>query len=285
MSDYANSAAFILTHGRPDNVITYDVLREAGWTRPVYFIVDDEDKTVPQYQNRYGKESVIIFSKEETEKKIDVADTLKDRRTILYARNASFDIAENLGIDYHIQLDDDYSYFRYRYVKNDTLSSHPIKQFDVLFDSMAAFLKTSNALSVALAQGGDFMGGADSALLNQRIKRKAMNSFIIKTDRRFKFIGRMNEDVNTYVTEGTRGQLFFTIVDVGLAQGATQSNEGGITDLYKTFGTYTKSFYTVMMAPSCTKISTMGRTSRRIHHQIQWNNATPKIISSKHQKK
>ena len=39
-------AAFILTHGRPDNVVTYKTLRACGYTGDVFFIVDNEDATV-----------------------------------------------------------------------------------------------------------------------------------------------------------------------------------------------------------------------------------------------
>ena len=39
-----NFAVFILTHGRPDNVITIKTLRQSGYTGKVYFIIDNEDK-------------------------------------------------------------------------------------------------------------------------------------------------------------------------------------------------------------------------------------------------
>ncbi|EFI4081186.1 TPA: hypothetical protein J5F60_004390 [Escherichia coli] len=36
---------FILTHGRPDKVLTYRTLRRAGYTGKIFIVVDDEDKT------------------------------------------------------------------------------------------------------------------------------------------------------------------------------------------------------------------------------------------------
>jgi hypothetical protein len=283
MPNHQNSAAFILTHGRPDTVVTYELLRRSGWTRPIYLIVDDEDETVPNYRKRYG-EQVVMFSKEDIEKKFDIADTQTDRRTITYARNASFEIAESLGLDYHIQLDDDYRHFEYRYAQDGQLKTEPIKSMDSVFDVLAEFLDISNAHSIAMAQGGDLMGGVNSTRYRERVLRKAMNSFICRTDRPFTFIGRMNEDVNTYTTLGSRGALFFTVVDIDLVQTPTQSQSGGITELYKTFGTYTKSFYTVMMSPSFVRVSTMGTSHQRIHHNISWNKAVPKIISDRYRK-
>lgn len=284
MPTHENSAAFILTHGRPDRVITYDVLRRSGWTRPIYLIVDDEDKTVAEYRKRYGTEQVIMFSKEEMEKRFDIADTQSDRRAIVYARNASFDIAKRIGLDYHIQLDDDYKEFGHRFNRNGVLGYCHIRRFDSVFDSLAEFLDTSGALSVALVQRGELMGGVSSGIFRDGIKRKAMNSFICRTDRRFTFVGRINEDVNTYTTLGSRGNVFFTIPMVDLNQTDTQTQSGGIADLYLSVGTYTKSFYTVMMNPSATKIATMGVNHHRIHHHIAWDNAVPKIISDRYRK-
>ena len=37
-------AVFILTHGRPDNVITYNTLKKAGYTGDIYIVIDNEDK-------------------------------------------------------------------------------------------------------------------------------------------------------------------------------------------------------------------------------------------------
>ena len=94
----------------------------------------------------------------------------------------------------------------------------------------------------------------------------------------------MNEDVNAYLLGTMRGQLFFTTTDVMLVQVATQKNKGGMTETYQASGTYVKSFYAVMMAPSAVKISTIGVTHHRFHHHINWNNVAPKILNESHKK-
>ena len=99
--------AFILTHGRPDNVKTLKTLEKAGYTGKVYIVIDDEDDNEQEYRK--------------------------------------------------------------------------------------------------IAQGGDFIGGAKSLNFRKGILRKAMNTFICDTERPFTFVGRINEDVNTYVTLGSRG--------------------------------------------------------------------------------
>ena len=120
--------------------------------------------------------------------------------------------------------------------------------------------------------------------LQDRVKRKAMNSFFCKTDNPFTFDGRINEDVNAYVGLGRTGNLFLTFCDVSLKQKHTQQNKGGMTETYNEGGTYLKSFYTVMANPSCVKICIMGDKYLRIHHRVNWNNAVPKIISDKYKK-
>jgi len=63
-----------------------------------------------------------------------------------------------------------------------------------------------------------------------------------------------------------------------LKQIQTQKTPGGLTDIYRALGTYIKSFYTVMFAPSCAKISVLGERHDRVHHHIASNAAYPKIL-------
>ena len=139
-------------------------------------------------------------------------------------------------------------------------------------------METTSTNTIAMSQGGDFIGGSEGGL---RLKRKAMNSFVCSTDRPWVCLGRMNEDVNAYVVGGLRGQLFFTTTQIQLDQKQTQTNAGGMSGLYLESGTYIKTFYTIMYAPSCVKVGILGDTrskNYRIHHKINWNNTAPKIL-------
>jgi len=90
--------------------------------------------------------------------------------------------------------------------------------------------------------------------------------------------------VNLYSCGGRRGDLFFTIPNVGVCQKQTQSNSGGMTELYLDSGTYVKSFYSVMYAPSCVKIVDMGPVFRRMHHRVSWKHTTPCILDESFKK-
>jgi len=136
-----------------------------------------------------------------------------------------------------------------------------------------------------MAQGGDFIGAIDNGVKAYRFsRRKCMNSFFCSTERPFKFVGAMNEDVNTYTTLGSRGDLFFTIPPIMLNQGQTQKTKGGITEMYLRFGTFCKAFTTVMMMPGSTKVSMMRSNNPRIHHSIDWKATVPCIINQRHKK-
>ena len=47
-------AAFILTHGRADNVITYNTLRKQGYTGKIILLIDNEDAQIDDYKRKYG---------------------------------------------------------------------------------------------------------------------------------------------------------------------------------------------------------------------------------------
>ena len=112
-----------------------------------------------------------------------------------------------------------------------------------------------------------------------------MNSFFCKTNNPFNFLGRINEDVNTYTTLGSKGELCLSIANVMINQAQTQKNENGMSDIYLDNGTYVKSFYSVISSPSSVKIGVMGDYYKRIHHKVKWNKAVPKIISEKYKKR
>lgn len=275
-------AIFIMSYNRPKNISTLHTLSKANYTGLYYIIISDDDPQIDVYKSLY-KDKLHIFNKDEVEKSLDTYDNNGSKACILYARNYCFTLARKLKLKYFLEFDDDYIELAYRYPLDNKLKICNIKEFDKIVDIFIDFLNDTNATSVAFAQHGDFIGGVQNDFIKNRIKRKAMNSFFCRTDKPFQFIGRINEDVNTYVKLGSIGELFLTVCDVSLKQKHTQQNKGGMTDTYED-GTYLKSFYTVLANPNCTTINIMGDKHLRLHHRINWNYAVPKIISNKYKK-
>lgn len=284
MSAPKNFVVFILTHGRPEQQDTLKSLERHGYTGPIVMIIDNEDKTADEYRRLYG-DMVYQFDKRAVAKTFDEAGNFDDRRAIVYARNVCFEVAKELGYRYFLELDDDYTRFGYKCDGEGAYVDKPIESLDALFGMTLEFLKATPVSSIAWAQGGDFIGGKSGSRAKRlTLWRKCMNTFFCDVEKPFQFLGRINEDVNTYTCEGRRGLLLVTTSQLSINQRQTQTNKGGMTDIYKAAGTYIKSFYSVMFAPSCVTISEMGPVEKRLHHQVRWNNCVPKILDERHRK-
>lgn len=279
-----NFCIIIISHGRPNNILTLKTLKEANCKLPMFILIDNEDKTADEYLKKYPQ-MVYIFDKLKYAKMVDNYDNSENYRTTTHARNACFDLAKELGYEYFLVLDDDYREFKFR-IKQGLI--HPKdrykikKDIDTIFLITLEYYKQTNALSICFSQGGDWFGGETN--FNKKPKRKAMNSFFCSINRRFNFISRLNEDVNTYMDLGKTGNVFLTIPFIQLDQIQTQKTTGGMSEAYLKDGTYTKSFYTVMNRPDCVRVNKMGRTNLRFHHLTDWSVAVPCIISEKYKK-
>lgn len=281
-------AIFILSHGRADRVQTVEALKGASYKGDWYIVIDDEDDQADDYVSFYG-DRVVLFDKREAEKHTDKGDNVDNRGVVVFARNEVFNIAKSLGYDYMLVLDDDYKSFVWRKVvkKEDgtkVLNRTEVKDLNAVIDIFLKFLKESPADCVCMGQTGDLIGGMENGNFQKGYIRKIMNSFFFPTDSKVRFYGRINEDATTYTYEGSQGRLFLTSMRVFLEQTQTQANPDGLTTAYKRWGTYVKTFYSVMWTPSAVKVSMMGSSEKRVHHKVNWNNCVPKIIREEYKK-
>lgn len=274
-------AILIISHGRPDKVVCVDTLKKVGYTGKYFIIIDNEDDTADRYYELYG-DKVIMFDKKALDGTFDIMDNFEGRSVPVFARNELYRIAKDLELKYFLELEDDTKGFVHRYVKDGKLKATPIKNFDAIVNTVVEWLSTTNIDTVAFIQAGDLLGGYERKLWQSKVVRKAMQTFFFKVDNPVYFQGRFNDDVNMYLQYGKVGKIVLSIRDVVLITEETQKVSGGITEMYKSYGTYVKSFYSVMLRPDCTRIHgmTMFSGNRRIHHQINWDKAVPKIISS-----
>lgn len=277
-------AILILSHGRPDKLYTLKALEKANYTGKWYIVIDDEDETENEYRKKYG-DRVVQFRKAPVIEATDSMDTMNEHRAIVYVRNKSFDIARDLGLTYFLQLDDDVEEICARYPEDGRLKAKSYPCLDGVCEAMIDFLDDSGALTVALAQGGDLIGGlSEGARYGKGLLRKAMNSFFCRVDKPIDYRGTMNEDVVTYTTLGSRGELFLTYTKTMILPKATQSVSGGMTEVYKDNGTYMKSFYAVMSMPSCVDVALLTTSHKRIHHKVWWDRCVPQIVNERYKK-
>lgn len=273
---------FIPSYKRANNVLTYKTLRLGGYNGKIYIVVDDKDPMIDEYKKKF--KDVLVFSKDEISKNIDVVDNFPQKNSVIYARNAIPLLAKEVGVKYYLVLDDDYERFTYRRCYGEKLKGFRVLKLGEIILACFEYLEKTDLIDCfCFAQEGDFIGGADS-FESIGGKRKIMNSFFCKTDKPFEWKARMNDDVSTNLYNGQRGKLFFTINDVSIKQAETQTSDGGLTDMYLDMGTYVKSFYSVIVSPNCCKISTLGNNDLRIHHKIFWNKSCPKLIREENKK-
>lgn len=275
----------IMSHGRPERVLTYDSLRKQGYAGPICVLIDNEDKKADGYREKFGAD-VQVFDKTKWANKTDVCDNYQHRRAIVYARNACYEIARKLGYRWFIQLDDDYTDWQYNFDECLRWNRKPIKSLHELFAATFEFLEDSKVAAIAWAQGGDFFGGGKCTHIWPAIqaKRKCMNTWFCDTERPLSYAGHMNEDCSCYVVNGVRGGAFLQLALLQIMQTPTQAAAGGMSELYESSGTYLKSLYTLIQAPSCTRIHAMNSLHGRLHHWIEYNHCAPKIIPERFRK-
>jgi hypothetical protein len=276
-------AVFILSHGRADDVKTIKMLQGGHYSGKWFVVIDDEDKDADKYFQKYG-DHVIQFCKKEIADQTDTCDLDNDRRVGVFARNFIIDEAKRRGYKYHLQLDDDFTILDYRFIKGNRLVAKKCTQFDALFAAMLEFLENTNTVWLSFGLNSWYQGGAKNKHFYDGLIRKTMGSFFMNTDLAPKFFCRMNDDITTNIMSTYRGSIMFTFLPIQVLTPPTQHVAGGMTDIYQENGTYRKSFYSIMNAPSFVLISSQGIIDKRLHHEINWNACAPKILNERYKK-
>ena len=282
----------ILSHGRPQDQATVSTLDRFGYTGDWYILLDDEDSTIEEYKKLYGEDKIKVFSKEEIMDSVDTLDNFHIRKTVVYARNASYKVVKGMGYKYFMMCEDDHDSVRWRMSPEIVYSSkmvsfdknyHALDQIiDIMLDY---FIATPRIQTLCMAQSGDYIGGGNSRMATAQFRRKAMGTFITRVDNPIKFSGTMNDDTNAYTSLASMGNLMLTTGFIAVNTKQTQKNSGGNTELYASMGTYVKSFYSVIGHPSGVKISTLANNGDRVknnifrvHHRVNWKNVAPMIL-------
>ena len=100
MMRHSDFCVLIISHGRAGRVKTLNALERFGYSGPWYIIIDNEDSQAGDYLNCYGSDHVVVFDKPLEASRLDIADNFTGRlgrKSTVYVRNASFDIARRLG--------------------------------------------------------------------------------------------------------------------------------------------------------------------------------------------
>ena len=273
-----DTAVFILTHGRAKEQRTLKTLSDCGYTGKCYLIIDDMDDQKDLYEEMYG-DMVISFSKPSID--CDTFTNQTEWRTVLYARNATKEIAERLGLSYVLMCDNDISNFTFRIVKGDSLKGFRITDMNSLLDSMAKVMQAGGLSIFGFSQSGAFVGGANSSKYIEGCQRTCSQAIMVSIKDFVEFRGIFGEDLHVALDAGNSGKIVISTMLVSIQSPERTANTGGLHDLYKSNEMYVTLFYSIIAFPAIVKL---WRQGEEWTHRITRGSIAPMILSQSYKK-
>lgn len=269
-------AIFILSNGRPDKVKTYDYLK-ASFSGDVYILCDDQDETLPAYKDKFGSK-VIVFNKDEWVKKSDPMDNFSSKKSVLYARNAVFEIAAAMGYRYFAMADDDIKDLQFRYEQDGKLLAKPVSNLDKVIDCIVQLMNDTAISYFSFGTDKNFIGGAQNSNFQKKVIDKVYNFIICKSGQQHSYKGIMNEDEIHNVLSLSTGVLLKSLTAIQIMMDPVGKGEiGGNSETYKENGyySYTRNFYPIIAYP----FLELKPNSKGFIARADRNLYTPKILS------
>ena len=243
-------AIFILTNGRPNNQHTLEFLKKS-FNGDVFLLCDNEDSTLKEYQKNYGK-NVVVFDKNEWVLKSDPMDNFQSKKSVLYARNAVFEIAKDMGYDYFAMVDDDITQLSFRYEKDGKLVGKPVHNFDRVISNALDFMDGTKTDFFSFGTDKIYIGGSSNSQFKKKIIDKVYNFIICRTGCKHFYKGIMNEDEIHNILSMSVGTLVksSTIIQMQMKP-VGRDSIGGNAETYNENGyySYVRNFYPVIAFP------------------------------------
>jgi len=271
---------YIISKGRPD-CLTAATFEKMGYTGEWFILCGNNDETIPQYIERWGKDRVIIFDWYETVKECDFLDNFGTENYgsgCVPVRTANHQIATEQGKTRYWQFDDDYNGFYYLMPQKKKWHRLTGEEFEEEIFKLAKYAHTSKLSNIGFAVASDTRPEK-----YKDVGHRVFNAHNLPTDNNLftKWRSRMNEDlinaIETY--RQPKYELFVKYMNITMAP--TQSMGGGNTEIYLQDGTVRKAAYAVMIDPKNVKLTIRHG---RYHHICNWGRMIPKVVSGKHAK-
>ena len=277
MIDY-NFAVFIITHGRPHNQKTLQLLVEMNYTGKVYLVVDDQDNTVDEYKALYG-DKVVVFSKDTYVAYTDTGLHTPFKKFAVFARNAVEDLAVLLGLDYFMVFDDDIINLRIRYDIDGSLKSRKLTGIiDDVFNACIRFMENSNLHCTSFGFCNVYRSGVECLYKENSRNRLCAEAFIRDTKIKVDWRLNMVEDLITSLDYNRAGipwlQIIPVQVEICMSEGTV---EGGNSEAYNNFGLFRLNFMPTIAYPDCNKVTFHHN---KWHTTLSAKHSVPKIISA-----
>ena len=243
-------AIFILTNGRPNHQYTLEFLRKS-FKGDVYLLCDNEDKTLKEYRKNYG-EQVVVFDKNEWVSKSDPMDNFQSKKSVLYARNAVFQIAKDMGYEYFAMVDDDITGLSFRYEKDGKFIGRPVHDFNRVISSVLDAMEGTKTDFFSFGTDKIYIGGLSNSQYQKKIIDKVYNFIICRTEKEHFYKGIMNEDEIHNILSMNVGTLIksSTLIQMQMKP-VGHDSVGGNAETYEENGyySYVRNFYPIIAFP------------------------------------
>lgn len=247
MNDRIEYAAFVISHGRPNDQKTYDFLKKKGCPN-VYIVCDDLDRTLVEYKKNYG-EQVLVFDKKKYMREIDTFYNVPVEGHPVYARNAVYDLAMQCGYRYFVVFDDDLKNISLRTKR----ASSKIKNIDDVFQAVFRFLVNTPIYQFGTVGLRHFIGGYKDDLFWE-----AVHISFCDTQRRVYYYSHYFEDAVSPAIFNKTGRIICGTCNLQASFIDDGSNAGGIENHTKA-QRYLYSFGALMGAPTTIKVLYSGK--------------------------
>lgn len=276
-----NIGAIILSYGRVKELPTLNALRKSGYDGKLYILIDNKDKQIDWYRDRYG-DKVRFFSKEMIRQSIDVGDNDTNNNAAILARWAALGLARDEGLEYAMIMDDDIINFVISLTDNNEYvhKTFVITNINRWIVEETKWLRKLNAKAVGFDTCGQLIGGMKAGEIRQFWRRRIAQAYLIDCLKEIDFRGRSQEDLTACVLEAMRGGLLVSIGAARITTKAVESMAGGMTNAYKDMGQAAKNLYPVLYCPSAMKCFLIKNAAMgvRTHVKVVHEKAYPKLI-------
>ena len=271
------NTVYIISKGRPE-CKTAATLGRIGFPGEWFVVCGNNDETLPEYQARWGGH-VLVFDWYEQVKETDPMDGFGFETMASGAcpvRNATAEISRSRGELRHWQLDDDYTGF-YAY----DAGRHKNVRLDGegLWRRMGAVARFAHACGLGNC---GFPPSTREVTPDRALTfaRRVFNAHNLPSGGELfePWRARMNDDLINAINVWRHGRAELSVRFLAMNMLPTQSEAGGLTDLYRDEGTVRKTAYAVEACPAAVRLT---ERFGRYHHAVDWDCVTPKMVSDR----
>lgn len=270
---------YIKSHGRPGKQLTYNTLRNAGYTGDIVLVIDNEDKHGQGYLEFVKHDDrtwLHVFNKQRFVDTIDCGTSCPKRDVNLYAWAACEEFAIQDKQNFFIMADDDITGFRFRYKDGEHLRSLKITQnLDQIFRLVEEYMLSCNvsAMSTGIPQMY-FSGDIEKDLWKWRVPY----TFVFRNaNYRLAWVSEYEEDIITAIQASLNGQYLSVLPIVQRETIEIGTNYGGMHNSYT--NSFKNAQYGYIWNPSCRELIPY---KDKFMCKIQRDKAFAKLVSSEY---